>query len=313
MRRRALTKASDSSSTVSPEVRRPESNKIKTLGGDSSRRCLKCSGKLWPEIARIIPLSSGIAAITSSKICGVNDGDATCLSVSRKSALINIFRSRKIAAKASVSSNPSSQPSAGSNKLTASGPPSTNSCASRLGLPRAWCSQNSARCPRSPRRQRCLDRPALIFERCGVRPAARVVRKLLATRHHHFDVERAGVHERAAPSHWSLAPTAARFSGPGPGHRRTAGLELQHLYRAMGWLGEALGNASPMRPRRGALKDLIEEELFARRRDLFTSLDLVSSTPPRCLHRKRWQHPRPVRQEQGPPQRLQADGIGDGD
>ena len=33
----------DSSSTVSPEVRRPGSNKINTLGGDSGRRCLKCS------------------------------------------------------------------------------------------------------------------------------------------------------------------------------------------------------------------------------------------------------------------------------
>ena len=30
----------DSSSTVSPEVRRPGSNKINTLGGDSGRRCL---------------------------------------------------------------------------------------------------------------------------------------------------------------------------------------------------------------------------------------------------------------------------------
>ena len=40
-----LSAVFDSSSTVSPEVRRPGSNKIKTLGGDSGRRCLKCSGK----------------------------------------------------------------------------------------------------------------------------------------------------------------------------------------------------------------------------------------------------------------------------
>ena len=47
------------------------------------------------------------------------------------------------------------------------------------------------------------------------------------------------------------------------------------LYRAMGWLGEALGESEPdaSSPRR--TKDLIEEELFARRRDLFTDLDLV--------------------------------------
>ena len=40
-----LAREFDSSSTVSPEVRRPGSNKINTLGGDSGRRCLKCSGK----------------------------------------------------------------------------------------------------------------------------------------------------------------------------------------------------------------------------------------------------------------------------
>ena len=43
----------------------------------------------------------------------------------------------------------------------------------------------------------------------------------------------------------------------------------------MGWLGEALGEREPdaLSPRR--VKDLIEEELFARRRDLFSALDLV--------------------------------------
>ena len=56
------------------------------------------------------------------------------------------------------------------------------------------------------------------------------------------------------------------------------GLELHHLYRAMGWLGEPRpeseqGAATPFAPR--CTKDLIEEELFARRRDLFTTLELV--------------------------------------
>ena len=55
-------------------------------------------------------------------------------------------------------------------------------------------------------------------------------------------------------------------------------LELQHLYRTMGWLGEALEEAEQkgstgFAPR--CQKDPIEEELFARRRDLFSSLDLV--------------------------------------
>lgn len=54
-------------------------------------------------------------------------------------------------------------------------------------------------------------------------------------------------------------------------------LELQHLYRAMGWLGEPLDEADEqidgLPPR--CNKDLVEEALFARRRDLFSSLDLV--------------------------------------
>ena len=52
-------------------------------------------------------------------------------------------------------------------------------------------------------------------------------------------------------------------------------LELHHLYRAMSWLGDSLiqhGN-DPMTLR--TRKDLIEEELFRRNRDLFSGLDLV--------------------------------------
>jgi transposase len=54
------------------------------------------------------------------------------------------------------------------------------------------------------------------------------------------------------------------------------GLELHHLYRTMGWLGEPL----PEQPEDRRLgprcrKDLIEERLFARRRDLFTGIELV--------------------------------------
>ena len=55
-------------------------------------------------------------------------------------------------------------------------------------------------------------------------------------------------------------------------------LELQHLYRAMAWLGEPLPEeeqkaATPFVER--TTKDLVEEELFRHRRDLFSSLDLV--------------------------------------
>ncbi|HTP26994.1 MAG TPA: transposase [Anaeromyxobacteraceae bacterium] len=55
-------------------------------------------------------------------------------------------------------------------------------------------------------------------------------------------------------------------------------LDLHHLYRAMEWLGEELpeeqqADRQPFAPR--CTKDVIEETLFARRRDLFTSLSLV--------------------------------------
>ena len=55
-------------------------------------------------------------------------------------------------------------------------------------------------------------------------------------------------------------------------------LELQHLYRTMGWLGESLPadqqqGSTKLVPR--CTKDLIEEHLFARRRDLFTEVDIV--------------------------------------
>ncbi len=55
------------------------------------------------------------------------------------------------------------------------------------------------------------------------------------------------------------------------------GLDLHHLYRAMAWLGEELAEeqdgATPFAPR--CLKDVVEEDLLARRRDLFSTLDLV--------------------------------------
>jgi len=54
-------------------------------------------------------------------------------------------------------------------------------------------------------------------------------------------------------------------------------LDLHHLYRAMAWLGEELPEteqaARTLAPR--CVKDLIEEELFARRRDLFSELSVV--------------------------------------
>jgi hypothetical protein len=54
------------------------------------------------------------------------------------------------------------------------------------------------------------------------------------------------------------------------------GLDLHHLYRAMGFLGEQIKDqdgATPFSPR--CNKDLIEESIFSHRRDLFTNLELV--------------------------------------
>lgn len=58
----------------------------------------------------------------------------------------------------------------------------------------------------------------------------------------------------------------------------TSELQLHHLYRAMARWGEALPKdqqkgATPFAPR--TTKDIIEVELFAQRRDLFSGLDLV--------------------------------------
>ena len=55
-------------------------------------------------------------------------------------------------------------------------------------------------------------------------------------------------------------------------------LDLHQLYRAKAWLGEELpadqqDGATPFAPR--CTKDLVEEQLFAHRRDLFSQLDLV--------------------------------------
>ena len=118
--------------------------------------------------------------------------------------------------------------------------------------------------------------PALIFERLWRETGCQqVVRKRLATRHHHFDVERAvfmTVLHRLMVSGSDRNALQWRRDQAIDG---TEALELQHLYRAMGWLGEALGEPEPDAPSPRRIKDLIEEELFARRRDLFTALDLV--------------------------------------
>ncbi|MDR5729194.1 MAG: IS1634 family transposase [Terriglobia bacterium] len=121
--------------------------------------------------------------------------------------------------------------------------------------------------------------PALIFERlwqaCSIDT---VLTSLLKGRRFEFSVERAifltVLNRLFAPS----SDRAAEKWKDDYAIRGVADLELQHLYRAMAWLGEVLAEdqqdgATPFAPRTN--KDLIEEALFARRRDLFTDLEMV--------------------------------------
>jgi transposase len=105
-----------------------------------------------------------------------------------------------------------------------------------------------------------------------------VIRQLLRGRRFEFPVERALF---MTVLHRLLAPGSDRAAE----RWRTdyvlegvAKLELHHLYRAMGWLGHQLPHdqqqgSSKLVPR--CTKDLIEEGLFARRRDLFTQVEVV--------------------------------------
>jgi hypothetical protein len=121
--------------------------------------------------------------------------------------------------------------------------------------------------------------PALAFERVWEETGCRgVIERLARARKHDFSLERAAF----------LTVLHRLFCG---GSDRAAdrwredyriddvdGLELHHLYRAMAWLGEELpedepDGATPFAPR--CAKDVLEEELFACRRDLLTTLDIV--------------------------------------
>jgi len=121
--------------------------------------------------------------------------------------------------------------------------------------------------------------PAMVFERLWRETGCQeVIGRLLQGRKFEFPVERAvflTVLHRLFPSGSDRAAEKWKETIDIGG---VEGLQLHHLYRAMAWLGEALGEdqqfaATPFAPR--CTKDLIEEGLFAFRRDLFTRLDLV--------------------------------------
>jgi hypothetical protein len=120
--------------------------------------------------------------------------------------------------------------------------------------------------------------PPLLFERlwrdtsCGD-----VLNELLAGRGFGFAVERAIF---LTVLHRLMVSGSDRACAHWRDDYRVAGadrLQLHHLYRAMAWLGEELpatGQANrTLAPR--CVKDLVEEHLFDRRRDLFTDLSVV--------------------------------------
>jgi len=111
-----------------------------------------------------------------------------------------------------------------------------------------------------------------IWERLGI---AAVLDELLHDRGFEFAVERAVF---ASVLHRLFVSGSDRRCDKWMADYRIAGidgLQLHHLYRAMAWLGEETAPATPggLAPR--CIKDLIEERLFERRRDLFSDLSLV--------------------------------------
>jgi len=119
--------------------------------------------------------------------------------------------------------------------------------------------------------------PAMIFERIWKElEIGKIICRLLKGRKYSFNVERAIF---LTVLHRLFVSGSDRFCDRW--HRDyvidgVADLELHHLYRAMAFLGEELENqkdSTPFAPR--CTKDVIEENLFLARRDLFSGLDCV--------------------------------------
>ena len=116
----------------------------------------------------------------------------------------------------------------------------------------------------------------LIFERLWRETGCQaVIEGLLAERQFQFPVERAIF---ASVLHRLCVSGSDRACDKWLDGYRVGGVEsldLHHLYRAIAWLGEELADQDGRTRAPRATKDLIEEQLFARRRDLFNDLDLV--------------------------------------
>jgi hypothetical protein len=121
--------------------------------------------------------------------------------------------------------------------------------------------------------------PSLVFGRLWQQLGiAEVMGKVLAHRHFGFDVERAVF---LTVLHRLMDPGSDRAAEKWKQDFRIQGaedIELHQLYRAMGWLGQPIdgvGNSATPEVGLRTTKDRIEELLFARRRDLFTTLSVL--------------------------------------
>jgi Transposase DDE domain len=121
--------------------------------------------------------------------------------------------------------------------------------------------------------------PTLIFERLWQQTGCQqVLTQLLASRHFDFPVERAVF---LTVLHRLFATGSDRAAQRWKEDYQIDGVDelaLHHLYRTMAWLGEQLPanqqqGFSKLVPR--CTKDVVEEQLFARRRDLFSELEIV--------------------------------------
>jgi hypothetical protein len=119
--------------------------------------------------------------------------------------------------------------------------------------------------------------PSLIFERLWKELVIKkVIKRLLGERKFQFDVERAiflTVLHRLFVSGSDRACDKWRRDYVIEGIEN---LSLHHMYRAMAFLGEELADqkdATPFAPR--CIKDVIEEDMFFERRNLFSGFDLV--------------------------------------
>ena len=245
--RAAVEQSPNSSSTVSSEVQKPISRKIMNLWIDQIDIDLKCSGKFCLESLRNTPLFIGISAIAFVKYV-VSMMETPHVRPRQECRHLSIpSESPKTAAKEIASSKPSSQPSGRLDKLAASGAfDQLLRSAARFAERVMVLSEHSCDAHDRPDANVVSIGPALIFERLWRETGCqKVVRKLLAARVYRFDVERAvfmTVLHRLMVSGSDRSALQWRRDQAIDG---TEALELQHLYRAMGWLGEALGEREP--------------------------------------------------------------------